>query len=155
MKYVIQYQINPSFCLGVSSATAGTPVLLNLLAGVGNPNTQWDVDPSSGLITLVGNSNLALAYSGTIPGNGTPLIVAQIVLGAPSQRWNWVGNPPDINSLGAPGFVVDNSNGGQQPGNKIQLWQFQGGNTNQAWTFTPVPTLEKFALQDKELVSAR
>lgn len=154
-KYIIQLQVNPSFCLGVASATGGTPVVLSNLTGAGNPNTQWEADPASGLIILAGNTTLCLAYSGTAPQNGTPLIVTPIILGAPSQKWNFVGNPPAIMSIGAPGFAADNKAGVQSPGNPITLYQFQTGNLNQAWTFTPVPVAERYNVQEKELVSAR
>ena len=89
---------------------------------------------NSGLITLAADPTLCLDIQGNAPGNGVGLVVATFVLGRPYQRWNWVGSPPYIMNNGALGLCVDNANGNMSPGNKIQLWQLENGDTNQQWT---------------------
>lgn len=145
-KYVIQFNTNPNFCLGVTAASPGNPVVLSILQGAGSPLTQWYIDPNTGTITLVGspdpNNPLYLDFQGTSPSKGNAIIVANFVLGRTFQKWNWVGNPPYVMNIGAPTFCIDDSGGGTQPGNKIQIWTQQSGNTNQQWQFLAVPVLE-------------
>ena len=144
-KYVIQFSANTNFCLGVTAANPGAQVTLTLLQGAGTPLTQWYIDPNSGYITLAGadpSSPLYLDFQGATPSNGVPLIVSSFALGRNSQRWNWIGNPPYVMNVGAPNYCIDDSNGGTQPGNRVQIWTQQNGNTNQQWQFLAVPVLE-------------
>ncbi|HYU34578.1 MAG TPA: RICIN domain-containing protein [Thermoanaerobaculia bacterium] len=143
--YVIQFSANTNFCLGVTAANPGAQVTLSLLQGAGTPLTQWYIDPNSGTITLAASnpdSPLYLDFQGSTPSNGVPLIVSSFVLGRNSQRWNWLGNPPYVMNQGAPSYCIDDSNGGTQPGNRVQIWTQQNGNTNQQWQFLAVPVLE-------------
>jgi hypothetical protein len=146
-KYVIQFTTNPNFCLGVTSAAPGSPVVLSILQGAGSKLTQWELDANTGLISLVGSPDpqnpLYLDFQGTSPSNGSTVIVSALVLGRTFQKWNWVGNPPYVMNLGAPTYCVDDNSGGTQPGNKIQIWSQQNGNTNQQWQFLAVPVLEQ------------
>ena len=146
-KYIIQWQTDPQFCIGVTAVAAGANVTLSTLAGAGNPLTQWTMDPNTGIITLaVSTENpLVLDISGNYIGNGTPLVLASYVIGRPQQQWNWVGTPRAIMSLGQAGMCVDNSAGHHNPGNQITFYAYQAGNTNQTWSFLPVPALEKSA----------
>ena len=145
-KYIVQLNGNPNFCLGVASATANSPVVLSILAGVGNSLTQWYTDPNTGAITLVGSPDptnpLYLDFQGTSPSNGQPAIVATFVLGRNFQKWNWVGNPPYVQNIGAPTYAIDNNAGSVVAGNKIQIWTQSVGSANQQWNFLAVPVLE-------------
>jgi hypothetical protein len=142
-KYIIQWQTDPQFCIGVTAIAAGANVTLSTLAGAGNPQTQWTMDPNTGLIALAASPDLVLDISGNYIGNGTPLVLANYVIGRPQQQWNWVGTPKAVMSLGQPGMCADNSGGAHKPGNQIVLWSYGAGNTNQAWSFLPVPALER------------
>src|SRR6202035_5287523 len=142
--YIIQLVANRGYCLGVQQASPGSNVVLSNLQGIGNKTTQWELDPNSGRITLAGSANLCLDIQGNSPGNGVQLIVADYVLGRPTQIWNWVGSPPSIMNTGAPGFCVDNNGGNVAPGNKIQLYATNGTNAQQ-WTELSVHMLKKAA----------
>lgn len=146
-KYVLQFGTNTNFCLGVTTASPGTPVVLSILQGAGSPLTQWYIDPNSGTISLVGSPDpknpLYLDFQGTSASNGNAIIVSSLVLGRTFQKWNWVGNPPYVMNLGAPTYCIDDSNGGTQPGTRIQIWNQQNGNTNQQWQFLAVPVMEE------------
>ena len=143
-EYVIQFTTDSDKCLGVSQANAGAPVVLSLLQSPISKLTKWHLDPNSGAITLAGsNPPLYLDFQGTSPSNGVPIIISNYVLGRASQIWNWLGNPPYIMNVGAPNYCVDDSNGGTQPGTKIQIWSQMAGNTNQQWQLLAVPVLEE------------
>ena len=44
---------------------------------------------------------------------------------------------------------VDDSTGSTQPGNKIQIWSQQAGNTNQQWQFLAVPVQQALAVSSR------
>ena len=142
-KYVIQWRDDPSFCVGVSQVSSGSPVVLTLLQGAGSPTTQWYMDANTGLITSVADPSLCLDISGVDPGNHTPIIVANIVLGRQYQSWNWVGSPGRIMNNGALNFYVDNKDCSRSPGNPIIL--YDSGGKCQWWRILAVPTLEMAA----------
>ncbi|BFO57450.1 MULTISPECIES: ricin-type beta-trefoil lectin domain protein [Comamonadaceae] len=139
--YVIQSLQNTSLCIGVTSAAAGSLVTLQTLSGVGNKNSQWTMDPNSGVIALATDSNLVLDIQG-YDGQKGQVIVANYVLGRSSQTWNWVGSPPNISNNQYPQMVLDNSQGTAAPGNPILIWPNNGG-TNQKWSCLAVPALQR------------
>jgi hypothetical protein len=149
-KYVIQWRDDPSFCIGVSQVSSGSPVVLTLLQGAGSPTTQWYMDANTGFITSVADPSLCLDINGVNPGNHTPLIVANIVLGRPYQSWNWVGSPGRIMNNGALNFYVDNKDCKRSAGNPIILYDV--GGQCQWWRILAVPTLEMAAAAEREEV---
>lgn len=150
--YIIQWQQNPSYCIGIQQAVANQPVLLTLLQGAGSPTTRWNMDPNTGLITSAADPNLCLDIRGVSPANLTPLIVANPVLGRPYQSWNWLGSPGRIMNNGAPNFYVDDQGCSTTPGNPIILYDSSGG--CQWWNVIPVTTLQFVALAEKAEAAA-
>lgn len=142
MSYIIQSQQNQNYCIGVTQASAHQPVILSFLQGAGGPLTQWQMDPTTGIISLVAEPSLVLDVQGT-GGQGSQLILSYYVLGRASQTWNWLGNPPYISNNAYPSMVVDNGGANVSPGNPILLWG-QNSGQNQKWTQLSVPAVEKF-----------
>lgn len=151
--YVIQSGQNPDFCVGVTSATAGTLVTLKLLSGVGDELSQWNMDPDSGYITLASNPELCLDVQG-YNGNQGQVVIDNIVLGRGSQKWNWVGSPPNISNLLYPTMVIDNSGGNVVPGNAVLVWPLNGGQ-NQKWSLQPIPAQSLLQQKATQQVAAR
>jgi hypothetical protein len=142
-KYIIALNTNPSICLGVTTASPGTPVVLSLLQGAGSSLTQWYIDPNSGTIRLAGSAEsnpLYLDFQGISPANNNGLIINSLVPGRAFQHWNWVGNPPYVMNVGAPNFCIDDT-ASTQPGTQVVLFQLSN-NINQQWHFVAVPVLE-------------
>jgi hypothetical protein len=137
--YVIQSLQNTNLCIGTTSTAAGSLVALQVLAGVGDQMTQWNMDPNSGHITLLADSSKCLDVQG-YDGQQGQVIIADIVLGRTSQMWNWVGRPPGISNVAYPTMVIDNSGGHASPGNPVLIWPYNGGQ-NQKWSSLAVPTL--------------
>ncbi len=142
-RYVIQWQADPSYCIGIQQVSAGSPAVLTLLQGAGSPTTQWEMDPVTGNIRSVADTTLYLTIQGVNPSNDTPLVVANFVLGNPYQSWNWVGSPGRIMNNGALNFYVDNTRCARTPGNPIILYDSTGG--CQSWKILAVPSLEEVA----------
>ena len=144
-KYVIVLNANTNICLGVTTASPGTPVVLSILQGAGSPLTQWYLDANSGAISLAGSPEgnpLYLDFQGTSASNGNGVIVSNSVLGRTFQKWNWVGNPPYVMNVGAPTYCIDDT-GSTQPGTKVYIYNQMNGNINQQWQFLAVPVLEE------------
>lgn len=137
--YVIQSSQNTNLCIGATSTAAGSLVTLQLLSGTGGKLAQWNMDPNTGYITLAADSTKCLDIQG-FSGQQGQLIIADLVLGRPSQIWNWVGSPPYISSSAYSSMVVDNSGANANPGNPILVWPLNGGQ-NQKWSALSVPTL--------------
>jgi len=145
--YIIQFinQGTPTnFCLGASSTASGAPAVLSLLQGAGGPNTQWNLDQSSGLIMLASTAGSAMPLYLTIPGTGivqgAQLIIAPFVIGSLLQSWNWIGSAQRIYSNAPPStYAVDNSGCVTSPGNKIIIYPNTGA--CQQWQFVQVPAL--------------
>jgi hypothetical protein len=141
MSYVIQLLGDRNLCLGVESAAANSTVKLMQLAGAGNPNTQWNMDANTGLITLVADKNMYLDIQGTDLSNGTAIIIANYVLGRPTQSWNWVGNPNFILNNGGPTFCVD-ATSTWTVGADTHMWSQSQNNQNQKWSILSVPAMQ-------------
>ncbi|WCM87649.1 RICIN domain-containing protein [Acidovorax sp. NCPPB 3576] len=139
--YVIQSLQNTNLCIGVANVAAGSLVTLNVLSGVGGKNSQWNMDPNSGFITLAADPSLCLDVQG-YDGQQGQVIVANLVLGRTSQQWNWVGRAPTISNVQYPQMVLDNANNNASPGNPILIWPYNGGQ-NQKWSSLSVPALSK------------
>lgn len=138
--YVLQSNQNTSLCIAVTQAAAGTPVTLQVLAGVGGKTSQWNLDPNSGYITLAADPTLCLDVQG-YDGQKGQVIVANLVLGRASQQWNWVGMAPYIANVMYPNMVLDNAGATIAPGNPILIWPLNNGQ-NQKWSRYSVPMLE-------------
>ena len=146
-KYIIQSLQNQNYCIGVRQASARQPLVLSFLQGAGSPNTQWYMDPNTGLITLVADPSLCIDVQGTVI-QGSQLILSTYVPGRQSQSWNWLGNPPYVSNNAAGNMVIDNSGGNISPGNPILVWG-QNSGTNQQWTELSVAGVEAFHTQMK------
>ena len=149
MSYIIQFvnQGTPvNFCLGATSTAANAPVTLSLLQGAGGPTTQWNLDPTSGLIMLASTATQPIPLYLTIPGTGivqgAQLIIAPFVIGSLLQSWNWLGSAQRITSNAPPStYCVDNNACTLSAGNKVQIWPNTGA--CQQWQFISVPALQK------------
>jgi hypothetical protein len=139
-KYIIQWAANPSYCLGIPQANSGQVTQLTILQGAGNPNTQWECDPNTGVITSAANPALCLDISGNNPGNQVAVIVANYVLGRSYQTWNWLGRPGWLMNNGAPGFYLDNYMCQAVAGNPVQIYDASG--RCQGWTLIAVPAVQ-------------
>lgn len=145
--YVIQFQLSSGNALTASSASAGATINLMPLQGAGSPTQTWVLDPTSGLITLASTFGtlipLVLDIQGTNPSGQTPLALAPYVLGRSFQTWNFVGSPPNIISLGLPGFCIDCYGCQVAPSTVIQAYPLNVGDRCQYWTLTSVPVLAR------------
>ena len=96
-KYVIQFTANSNFCLGVTTASPGTPVVLSILQGAGSSLTQWYLDANTGLISLVGSPDpqnpLYLDFQGTSPSTEAPSSSALSFWGGPSRSGTGSATP--------------------------------------------------------------
>lgn len=146
--YIIQWQQDTSYCLGINQAAPNNPVVLTFLSGPDNPFTQWQMDPNTGFITSVADDTLFLDIQGVQPKNGTPLIVTSLVPGRTYQQWNWLGSPGRIMNIGAPNFYADNQRCRTTLGNTIQL--YDSGGKCQWWNILFVRVLEFTAIGDRE-----
>jgi Ricin-type beta-trefoil lectin domain len=154
MKYLIVCQENRAFCLGVTSASSGAPVVL-LPTGQGNLNLQWEMDSSSGLITMAGRPSLALAYSGDKPEKGKRIILRTTNAGEVSQTWDWIKKSPAIINVGASDLAIDNKDGKLVAQNIIQLSIYRDDKASQRWECAGFSTLEGLGLQEVESTSAQ
>jgi Ricin-type beta-trefoil lectin domain len=153
MRYLIVHEGN--YCLGVISAASGAPVLL-LRAGQGNLNVQWEMDRESGLITLAGQPQLAMAYSGAEPiPDKTKIVLKSKNEGEASQKWDWEKYSPAIVNVGTPNLAIQTKDKKSLERGEIVLGKYIDGEAKQHWQVTLVSTVEKREVQENESVSAQ
>ncbi|GGF72343.1 hypothetical protein GCM10007301_35170 [Azorhizobium oxalatiphilum] len=149
---IITYAANPAYALAATNPQTNAPVTLQPVVKTPLSQLLWNVNRLNGLITLAASVSpniLALSTSGQ---NQSPITLQLLAPGSANQQWNFLIGTTVINSIGFPGYVIDNEGRGTTAGNTIWLYPVNGSPAQQ-WNLE-VQDAASVAAVAKELAPA-
>lgn len=143
-----KYAANPSMVLGISDQITFAGAVL-LPANSSLDKILWNVNTQTGHISLAESQDLVLGISNKSVATGASIVLQERCSNDPTQQWDMVSKSGFIISKANTSYVIDDSNRGQAPNTRIQLYPFNGSPA-QKWIFVPMSMMAASLEEDSQ-----